>query len=78
MRTTFARWVCNSCNANIETATEKQPKGWLGYGFTAPDIPAGEQVTLGHLCADCAGRVNAALATKPVPMRTDCGPEASR
>ena len=60
-RESFARWICNTCGLQEETDPSKQPKRWVGYGFTDPDLPAGEHKVLGHLCGECAGHVSNAL-----------------
>ena len=61
-RENFTRWTCNLCRA-VKEVTAGQPKGWVGYGFTDPGVPAGEHKTLGHLCPKCHAVVAA-------PMRT--------
>lgn len=60
-RENVTRWTCNTCGDRIETDTTTQPKGWVGYGFTEPDVPAGEHRVLGHLCKSCARDVSIAL-----------------
>lgn len=65
-RITFTRWICNSCQAETVTEPTAQPVGWVGYGFTEPDIPGGEKVVLGHLCLPCTERVSAALVHEDV------------
>lgn len=70
-RSTFARWTCNVCKFQKETASDKQPKGWIGYGFTTADTPNGEQKTLGHLCPRCATNVQNVMTPvdAPSPIR---------
>lgn len=70
-RQTFVRWTCNVCETQRETATDKQPKGWVGYGFTQPNVPNGEKDTLGHLCGTCAGCVMNAMNMRVTAARPD-------
>jgi len=56
-RDLIARWTCNACRVNTETAADKQPKGWIGYGLTCSGAPLGEKGVIGHLCGTCAARI---------------------
>lgn len=57
----ITRWTCDTCGDQIETEPNEQPKGWVGYGFTKPDVPASEHAVLGHLCRGCARDIRNAL-----------------
>ena len=59
-RDMFVRWTCNACRLEAVTVPDKQPEGWVGYGFSDPDFPEGEKRLIGHLCPDCTAAVNAA------------------
>jgi hypothetical protein len=73
-RRIFARWTCNSCGIERDTPSDEQPVGWVGYGFTETGVPAGEQRSIGHLCEECYGKVEAALeARESTRIRTKRG-----
>lgn len=67
---TIRVWTCNVCRASVETEPTKQPAGWVGYGFTEPDIPAASpDDNIGHLCEVCAARVKCAMVGQEGPTQ---------
>lgn len=62
-RENVVRWTCNVCQDVEETVSDKQPEGWVGYGFTDPGRPAGESKDIGHLCKSCYRSVRNAMSS---------------